>query len=126
MLMKLTGIYEAAGVITDGQPLALHRCCASAPDCWAREQDRLPRVTSSGRAARSSGPGLGSQTGFRAMRRVGVWIVVVMLSLVVLPKDAAAEVEINPTYISGRCIKLTVKHEANSGPSHTVTATVYR
>ncbi len=44
MLAKLTGIYEDAGVITDDQPLALHRCCPSALDCWAREQDRLPRV----------------------------------------------------------------------------------
>jgi hypothetical protein len=44
MLTKLTGIYEAAGVIVNDEPLALHRCCPSAPDCWAREQGRLPRV----------------------------------------------------------------------------------
>lgn len=44
MLAKLTEIYEAGGVVMDGKPLALHRCCPSAPDCWAREQDRLPRV----------------------------------------------------------------------------------
>jgi hypothetical protein len=60
------------------------------------------------------------------MRRVGIWIVVVMLSLVVLSKDAAAEVDIDPSYISGRCIKITLKYQASSGPSHTVTATVYR
>ncbi len=44
MLTKLTVIYEAAGVIVNDEPLALHRCCPSAPDCWAREQAQLPRV----------------------------------------------------------------------------------
>jgi hypothetical protein len=53
MLTKLTGIYEAAGVITDGQPLALHHCCPSAPDCWAREQDRPPRVPATNKLGES-------------------------------------------------------------------------
>jgi hypothetical protein len=44
MLTKLNATYETEGVIVDGDPLALHRCCPSAPDCWRQAQDRLPRV----------------------------------------------------------------------------------
>jgi len=44
VLAKLTTIYEQNDVIVDGAPLALHRCCPSASECWAGEQDRVPRV----------------------------------------------------------------------------------
>ena len=44
LLTNLTGIYESEGLIADGAPLALCRCCPSAEDCWRREQGRLPRV----------------------------------------------------------------------------------